>query len=804
LNACSEEPEVEGDEAGECTDGVDNDQDGPTDCDDPGCATATACTGDDDDSAGDDDDDSAGDDDDSAAQPSPCSFEGLVDLPSSSLPATLNLGSFEVVASTDDLIVRHTDESARDLFKSPSNGSWLHLARAVLHAEEHQGSFALEEEVFTRCESATIQAAHLQRGSLLLTGGFTDANPECAAATWTAQVCETGAHRLSMEIASDDPSFDLITLRTDSDPSEYIWGAGEQFPHNSLNLNGREIPIISQEGGLGRGHLVITPSVNAFSEGSGGTEDSTYYAAAHYITSRNQSLFLENTETAFFDFTDDSAIELRLHASTMNAQVVHGTNPLELIQRFTDWSGRMVGPPAWANEGAVVALARPLEDSLNYVDELLADGAALSAVWNQTWSGTATTFIGEQVLWNWVLNESAHPGWHDWVDALDQRGLRVLCYINTMFRELPEDVGPVSRDLFTEGLAANHFVRDEEGEVLMLPVTAFDVALLDLANEEARAWMKSIIQEEMLEGAGCSGWMADFAEALPFEAVMSDGLSGDVWHNRYPVEWAELNREALDEVGRLDDVLVFNRSGHTATPGAALTLWQGDQLVSWDRYDGLVSAIHGLISGGFSGISINHSDIGGYTSMAWLQLGYTREEELLQRWSEFAAFTSLMRTHEGNQPSLNAQIYSDEETRAHFARMTRIYRALSFYRQELFVEAATLGWPVVRHLTMHWPEESELYDISDQFLLGSELLVAPIKNKCFTWPICPYNKEVTLPPGEWVHLWTGELYGDSEAVSQVTVSAPLGEPAVFYPVGSTVGALLVENLLADGIEAARP
>ena len=147
----------------------------------------------------------------------------------------------------------------------------------------------------------------------------------------------------------------------------------------------------------------------------------------------------------------------------------------------------------------------------------------------------------------------------------------------------------MKRDLYQEGLSG-YFVNDEEGMVLKLPVTAFDVALLDFTNESARTWMKDIIKEEMIDYAGCSGWMADFAEALPFEAVMSNGTEGDVWHNRYPVEWAALNREALQEAGKLDDILVFNRSGHTKTPGAALAMWQGDQLVTWDKYDGLVSA----------------------------------------------------------------------------------------------------------------------------------------------------------------------------------------------------------------------
>ena len=111
---------------------------------------------------------------------------------------------------------------------------------------------------------------------------------------------------------------------------------------------------------------------------------------------------------------------------------------------------------------------------------------------------------------------------------------------------------------------------------------------------------------------------------------------------------------------------------------------------------------------------------------------------------------------------------------------------------------------MVRHLLMHWPEEDALYDVSNQFMLGSEILVAPRVNKCFTWPVCPYNRDVILPPGEWVHLWSQAVYGEPGAVSEVTVQVPFGEPAVFYPVGSEVGATFVTNLLSEGIEVASP
>ncbi len=614
--------------------------------------------------------------------------------------------------------------------------------------------------------------------------------------------CDPSA--LGFELTSTDPSFDLTVLRARSSASERIYGMGQQAPHDSLNLKGRAIPVLAQEGGIGRGHIPITPAVNAFSAGSGGSQESTYYAAPHFLTNTNRSLFLENTEYAVFDFKNRDVTAVRSFAPTMRGRILQGNSPLELIERFTAYAGRMPALPDWVNEGAIVALAKTPADSLAFVDALREHGAEIAGVWNQTWSGVSTTFIGEQVLWNWIQNPNSRPGWDAYVDALEQRGIRTLCYVNPMFRDVPPEDGPLRRNLFQEGLAGDYFVHREDGSVYMLPITAFDVGLLDLTNEGARRWMKDVIQDEMLENARCSGWMADFAEALPFDAVLSSGESAASYHNEYPVAWAELNREAVEEAGRLGDVLFFNRAGHTRSPAHALLLWQGDQLTTWDKYDGLVSALHGLISGGLSGIALNHSDVGGYTSLSRYGLGYKRETELLERWTEMNAFTAVLRTHEGNQPGANPQVYSDDAAMAHFARFTKVYKALAFYRRMLNAEASERGFPMVRHMMLHYPNDTRAHEVDDQFLLGSEILVAPIKNKCWTPFFCRYERSVYLPAGRWVHLWSGKVYGNSSRGTDVNVKAPVGQPAVFYKEGSRVGATFVDNLQSMGIDAKRP
>lgn len=711
------------------------------------------------------------------------------------------VGAFDVsVSGNSSLSVRHDAEGQRVLFAT-AQGSPLELGRASLEVEDRQGSFSAHETVTQSCRDARLDAAYGGPSGLELRGHFADADAVCGTIGFSVSFCEVAPGQLRFEVRSTDQTFNLVTLRVLSEANERIYGMGEQAPRDTLNLKGRAIEVIAQEGGVGRGHVPITPAVNLASPGSGGNEGSAYYAAPHYLTNLNRSLFLENTEYAVFDFRSADVSALRSFSPVMVGRVLQGSSPLQLIERFTAYAGRMPALPDWVNQGAIVALAKTPEDSLKIVDALRARGVEIAGVWNQTWSGISKTFIGEQVLWNWIQNPNSRPGWDGYTAALQTRGIRTLCYVNSMFRDVPPEAGSLRRNLFQEGLAGNYFVHRTDGSVYLLPITAFDVGLLDLTNADARRWMKNIIREEMMDNAHCSGWMADFAEALPFDAVLASGETAQSYHNDYPVQWAKLNREAIEEAGRLGDVMFFNRSGHTRTPSYSTLLWQGDQLTTWDKYDGLVNALRELIGGGLSGIALNHSDTGGYTSLSRYGLGYSREPEQLKRWTEMNAFTAVLRTHEGNQPAENAQVYSDASAMDHFARFTKVYKALAFYRRALSTEATQRGLPLVRHLMLHYPEDARAHQVDNEFLLGSEILVAPIENKCWTAPFCPYDKNVYLPKGRWVHLWTGKVYGDATRGKDVTVKAPIGEPAVFYREGSSVGRTFVANLQKAGISA---
>jgi alpha-glucosidase len=144
------------------------------------------------------------------------------------------------------------------------------------------------------------------------------------------------------------------------------------------------------------------------------------------------------------------------------------------------------------------------------------------------------------------------------------------------------------------------------------------------------------------------------------------------------------------------------------------------------------------------------------------------------RWIELGAFTTVFRTHEGNIPEVNHQIYSDRETLLHFDRFAKVYAAWKPYRMELVKEASEKGLPVLRHPFIHYPHDPEVLGLEYQYMVGPDFMVAPVLD--------PGADAVSLflPAGRWIHLWSGERYRSTERGAYQTVSAPVGEPAVFY------------------------
>jgi alpha-glucosidase len=206
------------------------------------------------------------------------------------------------------------------------------------------------------------------------------------------------------------------------------------------------------------------------------------------------------------------------------------------------------------------------------------------------------------------------------------------------------------------------------------------------------------------------------------------------------------------------------------------------QIQNWSEYDGIKTAVVGMLSGGVSGGSLIHSDTGGYSAFRLDVAGkqipiIARTPELHMRWTELNAFTAVLRTHYGLVPAISAQFDTSPELLAHTARFAKVYKGLASYRKRHVTAAAAHGYPLTRHLLLHYPDDRNTYGLRYQYLLGPDLMIAPVVEKGAT------SVEVYWPEGaEWTDLWTGADAGT--AGEFVRMPAPLGRPAVFLRKGA--------------------
>lgn len=546
-------------------------------------------------------------------------------------------------------------------------------------------------------------------------------------------------------------------LRVPAEADEHVWGGGEQMSH--FDLRGRRFPLWTSEPGVGRDKSTLITWQADHPGKAGGDYYTTNYPQPTYLSSRRYALHVETPAYSVFDFRNAGFHEIEVWAVPEALEFWSRDTFAELVTALSDRFGRQPPLPDWVLEGAILGF-KDGERSFERLERVIAAGAAVSGIWCEDWVGLRETSFGRRLFWDWTWNPARYPDLPRRIAELRSRGIRFLGYVNPYLA--------ADGALFGEAEAAGYLATREDGATALVDFGEFDCAVVDFTQPAACDWFaERIIGRNMLD-FGLSGWMADFGEYLPIDVRLANGVDARLMHNPWPVLWAKVNADAVARRGQTGETLFFLRAGFTGVQRYCPLLWAGDQSVDFSRHDGLVTVICGALSSGLLGNAYHHSDIGGYTSL----FGNVRTPELLMRWSEMAAFTPVMRSHEGNRPDDNLQLDQDPEVLAHFARMTRIHRHLAPYLRHVSDEAASTGLPAQRALFLHHEDDRRTYTIQDQYLYGAELLVAPVHAPgAATW-------RTYLPAGaSWIHAWTGEQFTGGVVVD---IPAPLGRPPVFY------------------------
>lgn len=301
---------------------------------------------------------------------------------------------------------------------------------------------------------------------------------------------------------------------------------------------------------------------------------------------------------------------------------------------------------------------------------------------------------------------------------------------------------------------------------------------------------------------GVDGWWLDWC--CDESSANAPGLTADTWINS---QYAAFSREhgsrwlTLSRMGGSNKIDGFGASdgGDNGAPGAfaehrSTIHFTGDTSATWEMlaFVAKLTADEGSIGlpyvshdiGSFHGTSAIPQVPGPWTATVYSKL----PPDMYARWMQLGAFQPIDRLHSNHGARLPWEYSGD--AREAGTKFLRLRGALVPYLYTLAREAHDTGLPMARHLYLEWAELDEAYQHPTQYLLGKDLLVAPV-----TTGGNPATTSVWFPPGTWVDYFTGERFTGPKTVS---MSVPLTRMPVFLRAGSVLVTQPAAPTTADG------
>ncbi|MDE6296295.1 MAG: hypothetical protein K2L89_00465, partial [Muribaculaceae bacterium] len=341
----------------------------------------------------------------------------------------------------------------------------------------------------------------------------------------------------------------------------------------------------------------------------------------------------------------------------------------------------------------------------------------------------------------------------DWLD----RGIHTIVITEPYFSQETLNYSyPRSQGYFADEATSN-----------MTWVSSRNVGLLDATNPAALDWMWTFYRDRTREGM--SGWWLDLGEPEQHDSD-AHHLGGSVSqvHNEFGQLWIERVYRGYKEEFPDQRPFIMPRAGTSGMQRFSTFPWTGDVARSWS---GLSSQIPSLINMSMAGVSYTGSDVGGFACMPD---GYT-DANLYLRWVEFAALSPLMRTHSKYYPEPTNSMYSSVLSDVRNFINLR-YRLLP-YTYTLSYHNATKGWPMARPACAFDTDSRNLANVSDAYLWGKDIYVAPVVNS-------GTSRSITFPDGEWVDFNNfTRTYRGGETINY---SAPLNVLPYFMRKGSFI------------------
>ncbi len=514
-----------------------------------------------------------------------------------------------------------------------------------------------------------------------------------------------------------------------------------------------------------RGGAYVMWNTDAY--GWGPSSDPLYVDIPFFLAlraGRAYGLFFDNTYRSSFDMGREFPDQYSFGAEggELNYYLINGPDPRQVLERYTALTGRMPLPARWQiayhqsrysyyPESMVRFIARNFRERHIPCDALFLDIHYMDGYRIFTWDKTR------------------FPNPPAMLADLRRQGFRVVTIIDPGVKVDP------NYWVYQQGLAGNDFVKMPDGKPFIGPVWPGDAMFPDFTASRVRQWWGTLYKGLIADGV--AGFWNDMNEpsvfntpskTMPLDAVFHDhGLNSPQAkvHNVYGMQMSRATRAGMLKYRPNERPLVITRDTYAGGQRYA-AVWTGDNSSTWEH---LRLSLPELMNMGISGLSLVGADIGGFAQ--------SPSPELYTRWLEAGVFYPYCRTHtEYGSRNQEPWSYGNRREQINRRSIELRYRLMPYW-YNVFHESAATGLPVMRALLLDYPDDPRAIETDDEFLIGDDLLVAPVLKDG------EITRRVYLPKGDWYDFWSRRRYAGP---LNITVKAPLDTIPLFARGGAVI------------------
>jgi len=533
---------------------------------------------------------------------------------------------------------------------------------------------------------------------------------------------------LTVRVSKDDWRVDFmdgarIITSSGSKAMGYVDTPEGRFVHEQLSLGVGECVY-----GLGERFTPFVKNgqvVDLWHEDGGTSSEIAYKNIPFYLTNRGYGVFVNHPELVSYEVGSEKVerVQFSVAGESLDYCLIYGPTPKEVLERYTELTGRPALPPAWSF-GLWLSTSFTTsydEETVSSFIQGMADRDIPLHVFH------FDCFWMKEFQWvDFEWDRRLFPDPEAMLRRLKERGLRICVWINSYVAQ--------KSAMFDEGMANGYLVKRPNGDVWQWDLWQAGMALVDFTNPDACRWYGDRLRRLLDMGVDC--FKTDFGERVPTDVVYYDGSDPVRMHNYYTFLYNKTVFSVLEEKLGKGNATVFARSATTGGQQFPVH-WGGDSTAT---FESMAESLRGGLSLALCGFGFWSHDISGFEQ--------TAPPAVYKRWCAFGLLSSHSRLH-GSQ-SYRVPWLFDEESVDVLRHFTKLKCRLMPYLFDAARMAHERGIPVMRPMILEFPDDPACDTLDRQYMLGDSLLVAPVFSE-------DGRVDYYLPEGRWTHFLTGEV-----------------------------------------------